>query len=440
MLNVSSSEVPFSQEGTVDENFQKSEMQSDYRIFSRSQYIQEIQKQPAKITSSGMEPLLQQTFSGTRVKRDEVTKKVVKNLAVDKMNEKEKKGAKVIISMQQLNPDYETLSVTPSYLSSPKDVVHEEARPKLHMEYHELAKMVKEESQDVENILKIVPPDLPLREDRYALKQRVQRLRLNAESVMFLEESIINHTPTADEAIVETPPEVLACIMHTVESGVAPECPPDQIFHTLFEETSTEHSIVLSSVSPGLLQDVLVPQQLAKEIHKESVTAGLINLIDIYKNVSEAEDWPAMDVFNVVMDDAARKPSKEHPTVPFKPLQNEEMPWADEDLEPIVNIVGAEPAIVLQPAYVPDLESSGNLESVMSRGIEYFVEADPVQYISKVQLRGSQPPTWFPGYILALPEFPGVVKLARNPDEVFTSSWKSCHPKLIPDESISILH
>ncbi|XP_066246852.1 uncharacterized protein [Euwallacea similis] len=383
-----------------------------------------------------MEPVLQQTFNERRLKHDKVDERGVKNLAVCEMDEEGKKGAKMTINMKQLDPDYETLS----YLSSPKEVVHEVIKPKLHIDSHELAKMVKEETQDVENILKIAPLDLPLREDRYALKKRVQRLRLNTESVMLLEESIVNHTPTADEAMIETPPEALVRIMHTVESGVTPECPPDQIFHTLFEETTTEHSVVLSSIAPGPLQDVLVPQQLAKEIHKESVTPGLINLINIYKNVSNAKDWPTVDIFDFVMDDTARKPSKKQPTIPFKSLQSEEMPWADEDLKPMVNIVGAEPAVVLEPAYVPDLESSGNLENAMSHGIEYFVEANPVQYLSRVQLRGTQPPSWFPGYILALPEFPDVVKMVKNPDEVFNSSWKSCHPKLIPHGSISVLH
>lgn len=56
---------------------------------------------------------------------------------------------------------------------------------------------------------------------------------------------MVNPVPTADEVIVETPPEALANIMHTVESGVTPECPPDQIFHTLFEEKTNEQSVIL---------------------------------------------------------------------------------------------------------------------------------------------------------------------------------------------------
>lgn len=48
--------------------------------------------------------------------------------------------------------------------------------------------MVEEETQDVENTLRMVPPDLPLHEDRYAVKKRLQKLRLNTESMILLEE------------------------------------------------------------------------------------------------------------------------------------------------------------------------------------------------------------------------------------------------------------
>lgn len=58
--------------------------------------------------------------------------------------------------------------------------------------------------------------------------------------------------------------------------------------------------------------------------------------------------------------------------------------------------MGAEPGVVLDPANVPDLEPD-NLVQELSKGIEYFVSADPVQYMSRVQLRGTQPPPWFPG-------------------------------------------
>lgn len=48
--------------------------------------------------------------------------------------------------------------------------------------------MVEDENQDVENTLKMVPPDLTLREDRIAIKKRLEKLRLTSESMLLLEE------------------------------------------------------------------------------------------------------------------------------------------------------------------------------------------------------------------------------------------------------------
>lgn len=101
----------------------------------------------------------------------------------------------------------ETVSVTPSYTSTAREVVHEvikvinhfgtqrlkihtasRLQPKIQISSSELAKMVEEETQDVENTLKMVPPDLTFQEDRYASKKRLQRLRLTTDSIILLEE------------------------------------------------------------------------------------------------------------------------------------------------------------------------------------------------------------------------------------------------------------
>ncbi|KAJ8977018.1 hypothetical protein NQ317_018743 [Molorchus minor] len=66
------------------------------------------------------------------------------------------------------------------------------------------------------------------------MKQRLQKLRLNSESVALLEQSIIQPTPTADEAQTDPSPEAMAKMMHTVEKGVPPQSTPDQVFHSLF--------------------------------------------------------------------------------------------------------------------------------------------------------------------------------------------------------------
>lgn len=82
----------------------------------------------------------------------------------------------------------------------------------------------------------------------------------------------------------------------------------------------------------------------------------------------------------------------------FKPVDMETAPWGEEDLEPAMNLVGAEPVSILGATNVQQLEKDGqNIASELSAGIEYFLDTDPVQYVSRVQLRGSVPPDWFPG-------------------------------------------
>lgn len=67
------------------------------------------------------------------------------------------------------------------------------------------------------------------------------------------------------------------------------------------------------------------------------------------------------------------------------------------DMEHLVNVVGAVPAENVDPYNLDDLIISGQLEEELTQGIDYFVEADPVQYMSRVQLRGTQYPPYFPG-------------------------------------------
>ncbi|XP_050300647.1 uncharacterized protein LOC126739149 [Anthonomus grandis grandis] len=452
LFNLSSPLLAQAEDEAGQELLNRSMLDPEDQVYAKAHNVQHI-CQPRMIdTPAGKEPVIQETYTEKIVERDEYSEKIIKNLVVSDTDD-EGKVTRITISEQQLDPDYnlpsegkdivtvkETISLTPSYKTSAKDVRHETITPKIDIDPNELARLVEEEIEDVENTLKMVPPDLSLQEDRVSVKKRLQKLRLNTESMILIEESVVNPPATADEPIAESPPETLANIMHTVESGVTPACPPDQVFHTLFEEKLTEQSVILSSVGPGPLQDVMVPQVLTKEIHKESMTPDLTDLTNIYKNVTDAKDWPPVDIFATVMDAEAKSPKKEIKSRPFKPIADEEMPWGNEDIEPLVNIVGAEPVAVLGPANISDLEKSGNVETELAHGIEYFVDADPVQYMSRVQLRGTNPPPWFPGYIFALPEFPDVVKIARNPDEVFISSWKSCQPRIIPEESFSILH
>lgn len=47
---------------------------------------------------------------------------------------------------------------------------------------------MEEENEDVNNTLKMLPPDLPLSPGKYEVKKRLQHLQLNSESVALLEQ------------------------------------------------------------------------------------------------------------------------------------------------------------------------------------------------------------------------------------------------------------
>lgn len=62
-----------------------------------------------------------------------------------------------------------------------------------------------------------------------------------------------------------------------------------------------------------------------------------------------------------------------------------------------IEAVGAVPRENMFAANVLETTQAGNMNEEVSKGIEYFIDCNPLQYCSRVQLRGSQPPPWFPG-------------------------------------------
>ncbi|CAH2008343.1 unnamed protein product [Acanthoscelides obtectus] len=80
----------------------------------------------------------------------------------------------------------------------------------------------------------------------------------------------------------------------------------------------------------------------------------------------------------------------------FQPISDENSPWANAELERLVNLVGAEPVEVLDPFNTEELDID-DLIKEMGNGVDLFLDANPVQYMSRVQLRGSQLPSYFPG-------------------------------------------
>ncbi|XP_060527603.1 uncharacterized protein LOC132702821 isoform X2 [Cylas formicarius] len=313
-------------------------------VYTRGHDVQEIPQQTIR-TPSGLEPILQQTYTEKRVDKQRDAEKIVRNISVVEIDETTGQAVRVTMSAQQIDPDYglpsqgrdvtsvkETIAVTPSYTTTARDVTREVTRLTVDLDPVELERLVEEETEDVDNTLKMAPPELPLSPEKYGIKKRLRKLRMNSESMALLEQSVVNPMPTADGALSETPPEAIATILHAIESGVAPQCTPDQVFNSLFETKLPERAITLSSVGPGPLQDVVVPHELDMNVHKEAMTADLNKLTDVYRNTANIEELPYVDIFTKVMEGALDStPGKGRTTRPFKPIMDEESPWGDED-------------------------------------------------------------------------------------------------------------
>ncbi|CAH1112264.1 unnamed protein product [Psylliodes chrysocephalus] len=405
-------------------------------------------------TPAGREPILQQTVLEKRVERDDEGETVIKNVTISNLNESTGMMENVEMGIQEFDPQYRTtdskeligttstVSITPEFTTVTKDYQRATTTPiapDIGISPHELSRLVEEEKEDVNNTLSMMPPDLLLEPGKYEIKHRLQQMRLNAESVALLEQSIIKPEVTADDAQEELSPEAIASVMYTVETGIKPESSPDQVFNSLFQESPNEHFIKLSSVTPGPLQDVVVPTEVPTDIHKEVISIEMTKLADRMAG-ADPENIPTTDIFNRVMEEAQKYPEsgRVNPRV-FPMIQDERSLWINANLEPLVNIVGAVPIDTLDPYNLDELEKSGNLESELMKGVEYFVETNPVQYVNRVQLRGSHSPSYFPGYMVAAPDLPDLIKIVKSPDEVFALGWKSVQPKYFEEEAMMSL-
>lgn len=67
---------------------------------------------------------------------------------------------------------------------------------------------------------------------------------------------------------------------------------------------------ILSSVSPGPLQDIVVPREVPRDIHREALSNDMDRLCDKLENVGTVEEVPYVDIFTRVMDDMAKSPKK----------------------------------------------------------------------------------------------------------------------------------
>lgn len=134
-------------------------------------------------------------------------------------------------------------------------------------------------------------------------------------------------------------------------------------------------------------------------------------------------------------------------------MEGETAPWEDNTIRKISELVGGNPIDLLETSDLSVLESPADISQELSKGIDYFIDADVVPYQTKVQIRGSKIPAWFPGmclvfcgllvmrfsgYMSAFPHVPGLVKISKSPSQVLQSAWKAVQPKVFPDDSLLV--
>lgn len=77
------------------------------------------------------------------------------------------------------------------------------------------------------------------------------------------------------------------------------------------------------------------------------------------------------------------------------PIAEEEAPWELEDLQPMIDVIGAGPSTSIQAEY--SLSEPARMFPNETSGLEYILVPQPPSHVSRVQLRGSTKPPWFPG-------------------------------------------
>ncbi|KAJ8945032.1 hypothetical protein NQ318_019025 [Aromia moschata] len=126
-------------------------------------------------TPQGPEQVIKQTVLERRVERDETGEKVIKHLGITDIDPCTGAAKQIAVGIEQLDPRFakdegrevisttSKVSVTPTYTSVQKITSRAITQPLTEaadLTAADIAKMVDEEKEDVENTLKIFPPDL----------------------------------------------------------------------------------------------------------------------------------------------------------------------------------------------------------------------------------------------------------------------------------------
>ncbi|KAL3268829.1 hypothetical protein HHI36_007922 [Cryptolaemus montrouzieri] len=297
------------------------------------------------MTPAGPQQVIQKVITEKRVERSKQGEVVSRNIKTIETDPQTGETTQVEEEVQKLNPDFaiptgpikeivtivNEMDITNQYEATTENVVRETTKldPGLGMDPQQVSKLVDEENEDVQNALKINPPELVNQSpERYPLKKRLQALRLSPENIALLEQSVIQPPISADEPLPEASPEVMARVMNAMDKSMQPKLEPEATFNTLFAEGSAVEPAMallsISSVAPGPLGDVVVPNESVPESIQEEMLSRQMEEASVI--VQTAEEKPTDFSFSIKTPVQPKKRERKK-WGPYKPISSEDPPW-----------------------------------------------------------------------------------------------------------------
>ncbi|KAF5304184.1 hypothetical protein FQR65_LT08078 [Abscondita terminalis] len=379
-------------------------------------------------------------MTGTKVEEDGIAKKFEYN------TQEAEPGPSMPARDDGVRPLHEVIEVkskisfAPGLIQKISTTVYESTEP----DPEEVSHMIEEEAKEIDAISKIPPPEVKGSTSTvFPIKKKLQTMLLNPESVRMLEKSVVLPPVSADEAQEELAPEVMAAIMHTEEKGINLEAAPTNVYNYLFPKENDDLVIQVKPVAPVPMQQVVVPEQIPSELLTEGVPAEIESIAQDAKSCCCRQPTDNLYSSSMLKERPVKvynKAVKGQPGRKGYPILSEQQPpWNSEDLQPIMDLVGAAPKSQAPPADITDTDLNVTptfYHNEQENVLEYHLIPQPPRFTSNVQLRGSQKPSWFPGYYMALPEN---IRCVTSPCGVLPAAWQAVQPDIFAEDSFLII-
>ncbi|XP_046994666.1 uncharacterized protein LOC124606689 isoform X1 [Schistocerca americana] len=210
--------------------------------------------------------------------------------------------------------------------------------------------------------------------------QRPQRHGRNLKEQMFnvrrqkIPSAIQEYEEPEDEGLSGMAPRIIASILHMEEKGMPLDQSPETVYSYLFNEQQEEPVLITGPAAPSHPKDIVVPlsvpseTQLCESVHNIGIAASA---------VSSASNRPKDSIF-----------SEHMPKIPGK-----------------------------------GTEETAEQRSIVQPGLDFNLQTQPSRNVTKVQIRGSVLPPWFPGYYSSF-EGDERMCLSSTPSKTVHKAWK----------------